>query len=116
MARIFYKPNGEIYGVHPDGNIEVPADVAFIDVSESPDQIAWPFLPDGSSGSEHTSSVNPGTKVLEVALAKIPPPAADRAEAALRDSPVLLALARLASGNDALTEDQAVVLLRGKLP
>ncbi len=65
MARIFYTPNGDIYGVHLNGNINVPNDVAFIDVSEAPDQILWPTLPDGSPGNERTSRVDPGTGGLE---------------------------------------------------
>ncbi len=73
MARIFYKPSGEIYGVHPDGNIEVPSDVAFIDVAETPDQIAWPILPDGGDGSEQTSRVNLTTKLLELNPSNLPP-------------------------------------------
>ncbi len=73
MARIFYRPSGEIYGVHPDGNIGVPSDVAFIDVAETPDQIFWPALPDGGAGGEQTSRVNLSTFVLELNPSKLPP-------------------------------------------
>lgn len=73
MARIFYRPSGEIYGVHSDGNITVPVDIAFIDVAETPDQIAWPALPDGSDGGERTSRVNLSTFVLELNPDNLPP-------------------------------------------
>jgi len=73
MARIFYRPDGEIYGVHRDGNINVPTGVAFIDVGEAPDQILWPTLPDGGDGSERTSRVNLSTFVLEPDLDNLPP-------------------------------------------
>ncbi len=73
MARIFYRPGGEIYGVHPDGNIDVPTDVAFIDVTEAPNNIAWPTLPDGDPGGEKTSRVDPGTGGLELNPDSLPP-------------------------------------------
>ncbi len=77
MARIFYRTAGEfigeIYGVHPDGNIDVPEDIAFIDVAETPDQIVWPTLPDGDPGSERTSRVDPSTKALELDSDNLPP-------------------------------------------
>ncbi len=73
MARIFYRPDGEIYGVHPDGNINVPSDIAFIDVAETPDQIVWPILADGDPGSERTSRVEPSTEVLELDPDNLPP-------------------------------------------
>ncbi len=44
MARIFYRTDtGSIYGVHPGAfNGALPTDLDFIDVPETPDQIAWP--------------------------------------------------------------------------
>ena len=68
MAVIFYKPNGEIYGTHPDQNIAVPADISFIEIPGLPSEIVWPDLPDGSPGAERYSRVNPGTKVLALRL------------------------------------------------
>ena len=73
MARIFYRPTGEIYGVHADGNIDAPADIAFIDAPEAPDQISWPTLPDGDAGSEQTSRVNLSTLLLELDSDNLPP-------------------------------------------
>ena len=54
MARIFYHtPTGNIYGVHPGAfNDSLPADIAFIDVPEAPDQIPWPVNASGKSGEE----------------------------------------------------------------
>ena len=73
MARIFYfADTSVIYGVHPDGNIKVPDDVAFIDVVETPDKVKWPQLPDGRPGNEHTSRVVGGS--LAVNPSAIPPP------------------------------------------
>ena len=73
MARIFYfTDTGTIYGVHLDGNIEVPNGVAFIDVVEQPDKIKWLPLPDGRSGTEHTSRIVGGS--LMVNPSAIPPP------------------------------------------
>ncbi len=54
MARIFYRTaTGDIYGVHsgPFGG-ELPAGIDFIDVAETPDQIAWPVNASGKSGEE----------------------------------------------------------------
>lgn len=47
---------------------------------------------------------------------KLAPSDADAAEQALRASKVLLALGRVATGNDTLTEDALVALVRSKLP
>lgn len=66
MARIFYRvSNGQIYGVHPgphEGNpkITLPIGVAWIDVAEAPDAIAWP-----DPGGETWNRVNPATQTLE---------------------------------------------------
>ena len=45
-----------------------------------------------------------------------PPSEADRAESEVLARPVLLALGRIVTGNDALTEDDLVTLVRAKLP
>ncbi len=45
-----------------------------------------------------------------------PPPDADLAERAIRRSKAFLALGRIATGNDTLTEDALVALARAKLP
>lgn len=42
------------------------------------------------------------------------PTDADRAEASIRSNPAFLALGRIATGNDALTEDMLLVLARSK--
>lgn len=44
-----------------------------------------------------------------------PPSQADHAEAAVRGKPEMLALGRIATGNDALTEDELIAAIRGKL-
>jgi hypothetical protein len=59
MARIFYwEATGLIYGTHPDGNIPVPGLVAWIEVPEQPDQIAWP------GGSERSACVKDGALAM----------------------------------------------------
>lgn len=65
MAVIFYKPNGEIYGVHPDSNINVPEGIEFIEVPGQPHEIAWPIPSGEAEGSQRWSRVNLGTKQLE---------------------------------------------------
>lgn len=45
-----------------------------------------------------------------------PPSDADSAEQAIRSSPALLALGRIMTSDDALTEDALVTLVRAKLP
>lgn len=65
MARIFYRLDGTIYGVHPGAHednpaIMLPTGVAWIDVPEAPHQIVWP-----SQEGEAGSKVNVTTGVLE---------------------------------------------------
>lgn len=79
MTRVFYHTDtGGIYGVHPDGNVDVPEGVSFIDVPEAADAVPWPALPDGRPGSEHTSRVVDGALVLSDDL---PPSNQDLADA-----------------------------------
>lgn len=64
MARIFYRADGTIYGVHPgshEGNkkIRLPEGVTWIDVPEQPHEIAWPTF-DGQPGTEQTSLIDKG--------------------------------------------------------
>lgn len=67
MARIFYfndkgTPNARpIYGVHPDGNIDVPANVSFVDVVDAPEAIAWP-----ESAHESECVINEATGALSL--------------------------------------------------
>lgn len=64
MARIFFHiATGEIYGVH-DGVFAgtLPAGIDFIDVAETPDQIAWPVNAFGRSG-EHYARVQGGVLI-----------------------------------------------------
>ena len=74
MARIFYHADtGNIYGVHPDGNIRVPAGILFIDEVETPDKINWPVMPDGRLGIEQASRVDLASKNLVLRPDGIPP-------------------------------------------
>lgn len=83
MARIFYKTDtGEIWGVHPDGNIAVPNTVSFIDVVGKPNEIQWPEI-QGKTGAERTSKVDLVSKVLIVREEGIVPPTR---EAKLREA------------------------------
>lgn len=65
------------------------------------------------TGPEHGSQ-----KWLGAAWSPAPPPPsdADHAEIAIRDNKALLALGRIMTGDDALTEDALVTLVRAKLP
>lgn len=62
MATIFYwttkgKPSARpIYGVHPNGDAAVPAEVAAVTVAGAPHEIAWP-----SAGTERTSAIDTTT-------------------------------------------------------
>ncbi len=88
MARIFYRLDGSIYGVHPgphedNPKITLPDGVAWFDVPETPDQIPWLVPADRNDlnprQGEHWSRVNPATRAVEVDPAKVPPPNPDEA-------------------------------------
>lgn len=74
MARIFYFPDGAIYGVHPgphedNPKIKLPDGVAWIDVPETADKIVWPPLANGPGG-ERTTLVIDGALTVKVLPAK----------------------------------------------
>ncbi len=134
MARIFYwtaeqkdefarviAAEGDIYGVHPDGNIDVPDEVGFIDVPGSPNDIPWPVTPDGP-GSEKWSRVNPVTKTVELNPLKVPPSERQQAERALKKDPVWRAMVRRelatrrAAGESTLTAQEIIDEIKSALP
>ena len=81
-AEIFYltdqgRPAARpIYGVHPNSNISVPANVGSITVLETPDKIAWPVPAGQLQGKEQWSVVNTTTTppTLEVKSGAYPAP------------------------------------------
>lgn len=74
MATIFYRTDRgapgarPIYGVHPDGDIAVPADVLGFEVAEPADAIAWPVPAGLSAGREAWSVVDTTTDPPTLAL------------------------------------------------
>lgn len=76
-------------------------------------------LPDDPAAIEVPTGPEHGSQTWDGAAWSPPPPppsTADSAETAIRSSPALLALGRIMTGDDALTEDALVTLVRAKLP
>ncbi|HYE89530.1 MAG TPA: hypothetical protein VEA38_00865 [Terriglobales bacterium] len=88
MATVFYwTTRGDaaarpIYGVHPDGNIAVPAGVAALEVAGAPHEIVWPVPANATQGCEAWTVVDTtSAPALRVNPSLALPSAADTFEA-----------------------------------
>ena len=108
MKLLFNKRSGEILDASNLGAWRAPDFATTIEVPGDTETFPWPH-PQGPS-----SCIWDGTAVV-INPAILLPSDANKAESEMRGSRSFLALGRIITGNDVLTENELVTLIRAKL-